>query len=166
MKRSADHPSQSAASQNYSGLVRDIGALLAAARRSSARAVNALMTATYWEVGRRIVEFEQRGEMRAAYGQELLKRLSRDLTARLGRGFSERNLEQMRLFYDGWPISQTPSAESNVLSTFQPVAGTRPCGRLLARSRCCGLHSAAAGAYANWIVKKGCPTKFSRANTS
>lgn len=134
MKRSADHPSQSAASQNYSGLVRDIGALLAAARRSSARAVNALMTTTYWEVGRRIVEFEQRGEMRAASGQELPKRLSRDLTARLGRGFSERNLEQMRLFYDGWPISQTasaksqlstsqtPSAESNVLSTFQPVA--------------------------------------------
>jgi hypothetical protein len=58
MKRSTDHPSQSAASQNYSGLVRDIGALLAAVRRSSARAVNALMTATYWEVGRRIVEFE------------------------------------------------------------------------------------------------------------
>ena len=50
--------------------------MLAAARRSSARAVNALMTATYWEVGRRIVEFEQRGEMRADYGQELLKRLS------------------------------------------------------------------------------------------
>ena len=86
--------------QNYSGLVRDIGALLAAARRSSARAVNALMTATYWEVGRRIVEFEQRGELRAGYGQELLKRLSRNLTSRLGRGFSERNLEQMRLFYD------------------------------------------------------------------
>jgi len=118
MKRSADHPSQSAASQNYSGLVRDIGALLDAARRSSARAVNALMTATYWEVGRRIVEFEQRGEMRAAYGQELLKRLSRDLTARLGRGFSERNLEQMRLFYDGWPISQTASAESDCLPKF------------------------------------------------
>ena len=134
MKRSADRLSQSAVPQDYSGLVRDIGALLAAARRSSARAVNALMTATYWEVGRRIVQFEQRGEMRAAYGQELLKRLSKDLTARLGRGFSERNLEQMRLFYDGWPISQTasaksklstsqtPSAESDVLSKFQPLA--------------------------------------------
>ena len=84
MKRSADHPAPSAAVQNYSGLVRDIGELLAAARRSSARAVNALMTATYWEVGREIVEFEQRGEMRAGYEQELLKRLSRDLTARLG----------------------------------------------------------------------------------
>ena len=135
MKRAADHPAPSAALQNYSGLVRDIGELLAAARRSSARAVNALMTATYWEVGRQIVEFEQRGEMRAGYGQELLKRLSKDLTARLGRGFSERNLEQMRLFYDGWPISQTMSAksklptsqtrseESDVSAKLQPVAG-------------------------------------------
>ena len=111
--------------QNYSGLVRDIGALLAAARRSSARAVNALMTATYWEVGRRIVEFEQRGELRAGYGQELLKRLSRNLTSRLGRGFSERNLEQMRLFYDGWPISQTASAKSYGRSLSIPGAGGR-----------------------------------------
>lgn len=101
----------------YTVLVRDIGGLLAVARRSSARAVNALMTATYWEIGRRIVQFEQRGEVRAAYGQELLKRLSSDLTDRLGRGFSERNLEQMRLFYSGWPISQTLSAKSGVQSS-------------------------------------------------
>jgi predicted nuclease of restriction endonuclease-like (RecB) superfamily len=47
------------------------------------------------------------------YGTELLKRLSRDLQSRLGRGFSERNLEQMRQFYLGWPISQTVSAKLN-----------------------------------------------------
>ncbi len=135
MKRSADHPSQPGAPLNYSGLLRDIGVLLAAGRQSSARAVNALMTATYWEIGRRIVEFEQRGEKRAGYGEELLKRLSKDLTARLGRGFSERNLEQMRLFYRDWPISQTlsanskfqtsqtPSAESDALPESQPMAG-------------------------------------------
>jgi hypothetical protein len=41
----------------------------------------------------------------------LLQRLAQDLTARLGRGFSERNLRQMRLFYLGWPIPQTVSAE-------------------------------------------------------
>jgi hypothetical protein len=70
------------------------------------------MTATYWEIGRRIVEFEQGGEARAGYGEALLKRLAEDLTARLGRGFSERNLEQMRLFYSFWPISQTVSAKS------------------------------------------------------
>jgi predicted nuclease of restriction endonuclease-like (RecB) superfamily len=70
------------------------------------------MTATYWEIGRRIVENEQGGEERAHYGKELLKRLSADLSAQFGRGYSQRNLEQMRLFYLSWPISQTLSAKS------------------------------------------------------
>ncbi len=96
----------------YSRLVGEVSRLLEAARRTSARAVNAVMTATYWELGRRIVEFEQGGEKRAAYGAALLKALAADLTAKFGRGFSERNLEQMRLFYLGWPISQTVSAKS------------------------------------------------------
>ncbi len=61
--------------------------LLESARRTAARSVNALMTASYWEIGRRIVEFEQGGKGRAEYGQQLLKRLSSDLTARFGRGF-------------------------------------------------------------------------------
>ncbi|MBI4354328.1 MAG: hypothetical protein HY595_03745, partial [Candidatus Omnitrophica bacterium] len=74
--------------------------------------VNAIITATYWEIGRRIVEYEQSGKKRAEYGEALLKRLSSDLTSKFGRGFSERNLEQMRLFYLGWPISQTVSAKS------------------------------------------------------
>jgi len=59
-------------------LVGGIGDLLEAARRTSARTLNALMTATYWEVGRRIVEFEQGGKLRAEYGEELLKQLSAD----------------------------------------------------------------------------------------
>lgn len=96
----------------YEALLGGIAQLLEEARRTSARAINALMTATYWEIGRRIVEFEQQGKARAEYGVALLKRLSEDLSARFGRGFSERNLEQMRLFYLTWPISQTLSAES------------------------------------------------------
>ena len=52
----------------YAGLHGDIVALLEAARHAAARSVNALMTATYWEIGRRIVEFEQGGQERAAYG--------------------------------------------------------------------------------------------------
>jgi hypothetical protein len=83
----------------YSGLIGGIGELLESARRASARAVNAFMTATYWEIGRRIVEFEQGGEKRAEYGRALLQRLSGDLAARFGRGFSVDNLESMRLFY-------------------------------------------------------------------
>lgn len=99
---------------DYAAVHGDIVALLEAARRAAARSVNAVMTATYWAVGRRIVEGEQGGQERAAYGQALLKRLSGDLSARFGRGYSERNLEQMRLFYLSWPlekISQTPSAK-------------------------------------------------------
>jgi DUF1016 N-terminal domain len=81
------------------------------ARRVAARSVNAVMTATYWLVGRRIVEQEQQGAERAGYGERLLKRLARDLSGRFGRGFSERNLEQMRAFYLGWPIPQTTATE-------------------------------------------------------
>ena len=100
---------------NYSKLLGGVTELLEAARRASARTVNAFMTATYWEVGRRIVEFEQGGAKRAGYGEQLLKRLSSDLTARLGRGFSVRNLESMRLFYGvcgTQQISETLSRES------------------------------------------------------
>lgn len=76
--------------------------------------VNALMTATYQEIGRRIVEFEQGGEARAAYGAQLIKRLSKDLCLRYKRGFSAKNLRQMRLFYlffQHVEIRQTMSGE-------------------------------------------------------
>src|SRR5215213_2008921 len=84
------------------------------------------MTATYWEVGRRIVEGEQAGGKRAGYGKELLKRLSSDLTARFGRGFSQRNLEQMRLFYLGWRIPQTMSAKSHPAKTLPSGGESSP----------------------------------------
>src|SRR5690349_17159885 len=75
------------------------------------------MTATYWSVGRRIVESEQGGEGRARYGKALLKRLSADLTSRFGRGFSVDNLEMMRLFYLTYQpgeISETVSRKSDM----------------------------------------------------
>ena len=99
------------AAQGYETVQTDIVALLEGARGAAARSVNALMTATYWEIGRRIVEFEQGGVERAAYGESLIERLAADLTQKFGHGFSPRNLEQMRLFYRGWPIPQTQSAE-------------------------------------------------------
>jgi hypothetical protein len=86
-------------SAEYGGLIGGIAELLEAARRTAARTVNALMTATYWEIGRRIVEFEQGGEKRAEYGEGLMARLADDLTARFGRGFSRQNLQRFRLFY-------------------------------------------------------------------
>lgn len=95
----------------YTSLIDDIGKLLEQSRRQAARAINSLLTATYWEIGRRIVEFEQGGEARAEYGEELMSRLSTDLNHRFGRGFSKRNVEQMRAFYLSWEIVQTPSAQ-------------------------------------------------------
>jgi DUF1016 N-terminal domain len=62
------------------------------------------MTATYWEIGRRIVEFEQHGAARAGYGEQILSKLSHDLTARFGRGFGVDNLELFRAFHLTYPI--------------------------------------------------------------
>jgi len=87
----------------YGHLVSGIGELLEAARRTTTRSVNAIMTATYWEIGRRIVEFEQEGAERAQYGSGLLKRLSGELTAHFGRGFSRHNLARFRDFYLAFP---------------------------------------------------------------
>ena len=100
---------------NYDSVLGDISEVIDAARRSAARSVNRFMAAAYWHSGRRIVEFEQKGEKRAAYGEELLERLSVDLGKRYGRGFSRQNLQQMRQFYLVYPsdqICQTPSGES------------------------------------------------------
>jgi predicted nuclease of restriction endonuclease-like (RecB) superfamily len=100
--------------------------LLESARRAAARTVNAVMTATYWEMGRRIVEVEQRGKGRADYGEELLGRLSADLTKRFGRGFSRQNLQSFRLFYQAYQsceICQTPSGESQIRPGGQTPSG-------------------------------------------
>lgn len=88
--------------------------LLKAARHAAARNVNSLMTASYWEIGRRIVDAEQKGKRRAGYGEQLIERLSRDLSEQFGRGFSSQNVWQMRQFFITWgtsPILQTASGE-------------------------------------------------------
>jgi hypothetical protein len=84
---------------NYDAVLADVVMLVEAARHASARAVNALLTATYWGIGRRIVEQEQHGSKRAGYGEELIVRLSGDLQSRFGRGFGRANLFQMRAFF-------------------------------------------------------------------
>jgi predicted nuclease of restriction endonuclease-like (RecB) superfamily len=98
---------------NYSNLFNDVRVILQTARKVSARSINSILTSAYWLVGQRIVEYEQNGTDRAVYGAGLLKRISSDLSTKFGKGFSERNLEQMRLFYLTFPISQTVSAKSS-----------------------------------------------------
>ena len=98
----------------YQAVFGDVSKVIDAARESAARSVNSAMTAAYWLIGRRIVEFEQSGEDRAEYGAALMERLAEDLTVRFGRGFSSQNIYNMRLFYLSYPsdrIFQTPSGE-------------------------------------------------------
>ena len=89
--------------KDYKSFINGIQELLNAARRKAARSIDSIQVATYWEVGRRIIVYEQKGKVRAEYGEALLERVSADLTKRLGRGFSVDNLENMRKFYLGWP---------------------------------------------------------------
>ena len=98
----------------YQTVFGDLSKIIDAARESASRSVNAAMTAAYWLVGRRIVEFEQSGEERAEYGAALIERLAEDLTVRFGRGFSLQNIYNMRLFYLSYQpdrILQTPSGK-------------------------------------------------------
>lgn len=77
----------------------DISLLLDNARKHAKTAVNTAMVYTYYEIGRRIVEEEQHGENRAAYGQQILQGLSDHLTKAFGKGYSVGNLKNIRQFY-------------------------------------------------------------------
>lgn len=102
--------------ENYNSIHVEIVELLKAARVACARSLNAIMTATYWAIGRRIVQAEQRGQARAEYGKQLVEQLALDLVKQFGRGFSQPNLWRMRAFYQAWPeekILSTLSRESS-----------------------------------------------------
>ncbi|EBA4667302.1 DUF1016 domain-containing protein [Salmonella enterica] len=119
------NPTLSPQSDEYQQIHDGIIRLVDTARTETIRSINAIMTATYWEIGRRIVEFEQGGEARAAYGTQLIERLSVDLSQRYKRGFSTGNLRQMRVFYLYFQyieIQQTLSGESNSI----PLSKTFP----------------------------------------
>ena len=108
-----ENTSISLISDDYANFANGLSVLLEESRHLAARSVNALLTATYWEMGRRIVEIEQNGKIRAEYGTQLLLQLSRDLTAKFGRGFSVDNLERMRMFYNAYPQISDSTPESD-----------------------------------------------------
>lgn len=93
-------------------LYREIRAVLESARVGAYRAVNAAMVQAYWNVGRLIVEHEQGGAKRAAYGEAVLEELSRRLTTEFGRGFDVTNLRKMRQFYRMFEIRDALRLES------------------------------------------------------
>lgn len=104
-------------------LIAEIKQVVYNARKHTYQAINAVMVEAYWEIGRRIVEEEQQGSERAAYGKELLKTISFELTSEFGKGFSERSLREFRQFYLSFPedeIRRTLFAKLN-WSHFQRV---------------------------------------------
>jgi len=108
---------------SYDAILSEVVNLLESARRTSARTINSIMTATYWKIGGRIVEYEQGGHGKADYGKKLIERLSVDLTKKFGRGFGRSNLFQIRSFYLAYAtIVQTASGQlnnKNQAQTFQ-----------------------------------------------
>lgn len=90
-------------------LADSIASIVGQAKVHIAVSVNSAMVETYWHIGRHIVEFEQKGEVRAKYGDALLPRLSKVLSMKLGKGFSRPNLNFMRKFYLLYPNCQTVS---------------------------------------------------------
>jgi predicted nuclease of restriction endonuclease-like (RecB) superfamily len=107
----------------YRRLITDISTFLDQARRNAARSVNAILTATYWQIGRRIVEHEQGGDIRADYGMTLIERLAKDLMKSHGRGFSVQGLYKMRSFYLGWEILPTVSGKLEAKTKLPTLSG-------------------------------------------
>ncbi|MFT4926923.1 MAG: putative nuclease of restriction endonuclease-like (RecB) superfamily [Phenylobacterium sp.] len=88
-----------------------IHTLVITARLQVRQTVNTTMVQTYWQIGQLIVEEEQEGEQRAAYGTQQLDSLSKRLTAKFGKGFGVSNLRNMRQFYHLFPIHHTVCSE-------------------------------------------------------
>ena len=128
----------------YASIFGDVSRIIEVARHQAARSVNAVLTAAYWLIGHRIVEFEQAGEKRAEYGSALIERLAADLTPRFGRGFSRQNIQQMRLFYLFYPAEQIRQTLSGELGQplRQPICQTES-GKLQTVSAESVLRSAA-----------------------
>lgn len=97
--------------QSYVFLMSQIGSALSEGRKYAAVSVNSILVKTYWNIGKYIVEFEQNGKEHAKYGDELLLRLSRDLTARYGKGFRKSNLFLIRQLFIKFPKFQTLSGK-------------------------------------------------------
>lgn len=94
-----------------SSIILEIRELLENARKNVAQQVNTQLLTTYWNIGRIIVEYEQQNQIRADYGKQTLKELSKELTREFGKGFSVSNIQFMRRFYQSYSIQQTVSVK-------------------------------------------------------
>lgn len=94
---------------DYQQLIDRIGNIYESAKSKIVSAVNIEMLQAYWKIGKDIIEFEQKGKLKAEYGKQLLENLAKDLTLKHGKGFSRSNLNYMRLLYNKYPICETLS---------------------------------------------------------
>lgn len=92
--------------KDYNRLVNNVGVLLEEGRKQAVKSINTLLIKTYWDIGKQIVEFEQKGKKKAEYGSALLEKLSKDLKIRYGKGFSLSNIKNIRSFYLKYKKSQ------------------------------------------------------------
>jgi len=97
------------ANQGYNELLDSIGSTLQRARENTIKAINTELVKANWEIGRHIVEYEQKGKEKAAYGSVLLMRLAKDLKVKYGKGFSKSSIYLYRQFFIKYPIFQTVS---------------------------------------------------------
>ncbi len=93
----------------FEKMISNIEVLVNASKSELAISINKVMTVTYWSIGKYIVEFEQDGNAKAKYGKNLLSTISKELTLRLGKGYSRPNLNNMRKFYLKYSDCQTVS---------------------------------------------------------
>lgn len=92
-------------------MIFEIRELLENARKNVAQQVNMQLLTTYWNIGRIIVEYEQQNQIRADYGKQTLRELSKELTREFRKGFSRSNLQNMRAFYLAYEKCQTVSGK-------------------------------------------------------
>jgi predicted nuclease of restriction endonuclease-like (RecB) superfamily len=112
--------------QNYTNLVFQIGSALEEGRKKAVQNVNSILVETYWNIGRYIVQFEQNGSEKAKYGDELLVRLSKDLTLKYGKGFSRSNLVYMRKLFVYFPKCETLSHKLSWSHYFEILKADSP----------------------------------------
>ena len=96
-------------SKGYGVLIKDIGSILEQGRKQAFAAINTILVKTYWEIGKRIVQYENENKEFAGYGSKLFELIAKDLRAGYGKGFSRSNIIYMRLFYLKYQKSQTLS---------------------------------------------------------
>lgn len=115
--------------------------LVQSARQEVVKHTNSLIVVTYFHLGKLIVEQEQKGSTKATYGQEVIKKLSDTLTKQFGKGFSDDNLENMRLFYLLYKrktglseISETLSRKSLTVKRTKSISASKPLSERLSKT--------------------------------